>query len=100
MLQLTQAAANQIGEARQAQGIPDGFGLRVFGEPRPGGEMAVNLGFAEVPAEDDQVGEYADTRLFVAPDVADPLDSKVLDVEETPSGAALVLRDQPADPQT
>ena len=97
MLQLTNAAAAQIGEARRAQGLPETAGLRVFGEPRPGGEIAVGLTFAEVPAEDDQVTEQEGTRLFVAPEVAGPLSSAALDVAETPEGVKLVLTEQEAE---
>src|SRR5918999_6254367 len=100
MLQLTHAAAAEIGEARRAQGLPDTFGLRVFGEPRSGGEMAVGLTFAEVPAEDDQVTEQEGTRVFVAPEVAGPLSSAALDVAHTPEGTKLVLMDQGAAGET
>ena len=94
MLQLTHAAAAQVAEARQAQGVPETFGLRVFGQPRSGGEMALGLAFAEVPAEDDQVTEQEGTRVFLAPEVIEPLASAALDVEETPDGAKLVLTQQ------
>ena len=94
MLQLTHAAANQIAEARQAQGLPETAGLRVFGEPRPGGELALGLTFAEVPAEGDEVTEQEGTRMFIAPEVAEPLASAALDVQETADGAKLILKDQ------
>lgn len=94
MLQLTHAAAAQVAEARQAQGLPETVGIRVFGESRSEGEMAVALTFAEVPAEDDQVTERDGTRMFVAPEVAEPLSSAALDVEPTPQGAKLVLTPQ------
>jgi iron-sulfur cluster assembly protein len=96
MLQLTHAAAAEIGEVRRAQGLPDTVGLRVFGEPRAGGEMALGLTFAEVPAEDDQVTEQEGTRVFIAPEVAAPLSSAALDVAETPEGTKLVLTEQEA----
>ena len=94
MLQLTHAAANQIAEARQAQGLPETAGLRLFGEPRPGGELALGLTFAEVPAEGDEVTEQEGTRMFIAPEVAEPLASAALDVQETADGAKLILKDQ------
>ena len=90
-MQLTHAAAAQVTAARQAQGLPETFGLRVFGEPQSGGGLAVGLTFAEVPAEGDEVTEQEGTRVFVAPEVVGPLASAALDVEETPRGAKLVL---------
>lgn len=94
MLQLTPAAATQVAQARQSQGIPEGFGLRVFGEPQPGGGISLGLAFAEVPAEDDQVSQQEGTPVFVAPEVVEPLASAALDVEETPEGVKLILIEQ------
>ena len=94
MLKLTNAAASQVAEARQAQGLPETAGLRVFGEPQPGGGMTVGLTFAEVPAADDEVTEQEGTRVFVAPEVVGPLSSAALDVKDTPEGVQLVLTEQ------
>lgn len=94
MLQLTSAAATQVAQARQTQGVPDTFGLRVFGEPQPGGGISLALAFAELPAEDDQVSEQEGTRIFVAPEVVEPLATAALDVEETVDGVKLVLTEQ------
>lgn len=91
MLEVTQAAAVQLAEARQSQGLPETVGIRIFGESRPEGEVGVGLAFAEVPAGDDQVTEKDGTRVFVAPEVAEALASSALDVQETPEGARLVL---------
>jgi Fe-S cluster assembly iron-binding protein IscA len=93
-MQLTHAAAQQVTSAREAQGVPDSFGLRVYGEPQPSGATALGLAFAPVPAEDDEVSEQQGLRVFVAPEVAGPLASAALDVEETPEGAKLVLTQQ------
>jgi Fe-S cluster assembly iron-binding protein IscA len=94
MLQLTHAAAAQLAEARQAEGFPETVGVRVFGERRAEGELAVSLTFAEVPAEDDQVTERDGTRVFVAPEVQGALESVALDVEQTADGSKLVLTPQ------
>ena len=94
MLQLTNAAAAQVAETRQSAGLPDTYGLRLFAEPQPGGGISLGLTFAEVPAEDDQVSEQEGTRLFLAPEVVEPLSSAALDVQETPEGAKLVLTTQ------
>ena len=91
MLQLTHDAAAQITRVRHAQGLPESFGVRVFGERIAEGGMDVGLTFAEVPAEDDEVVEQEGTLMFVAPEVAGPLSSAALDVQQTQEGARLVL---------
>ena len=93
-MQLTQAAARRVTSAREAQGVPDSFGLRVYGEPQESGATALGLAFTPVPAEDDEVSEQEGLRVFVAPEVAGPLASAALDVEETPEGVKLVLTQQ------
>jgi Fe-S cluster assembly iron-binding protein IscA len=94
MVQLTQAAAAQVAQTRKSAGVPETYGLRFFGEPQAGGGITLGLTFAEVPAEDDQVTEQQGTRLFVAPEVIEPLASAALDVEDTPEGAKLVITRQ------
>ena len=94
MLQLTHAAATQVAQARESQGLPDTFGLRIYGEQKSGGGMSLSLAFAETPAPDDQVTEQQGTKLFLAPEVVEPLAAAALDVQETPDGAALVLTAQ------
>ena len=94
MLQLTSAAATQLAQARESQGLPETFGLRVFAEPQPDGGVGLGLAFAEVPAEDDQVSEQEGTRIFVAPEVVEPLATAALDVEETAEGVKLILTEQ------
>src|SRR3989442_9529205 len=91
MLQLTHDAATELADARRAQGLAETCGIRVFGEPQSGEELAIGITFAEVPAEDDQVTEREGTRLFVAPEVAAPLSSAALDVQRTPEGTQQVL---------
>lgn len=85
MLQCTQAAATTLREVRQTQGLPESYGIRVFGASGPEGEVGLGIGFAEQPAEGDQVAESAGTKLFVAPEVADDLSEMALDVVPTPS---------------
>ena len=98
MLQLTHAAAAELAGTRQAQGLPDTAGIRVYGEPTPQGELALGVTFAEVPAEDDQVSETDGMRLFVAPEVAEPLATAALDVTHTSEGTKLVIaKQEPGD---
>ena len=85
MLQCTQAAASTLREVRETQGLPDSYGIRVFGASGPEGEVGLGIGFAEQPAAGDEVGESAGTRLFVAPEVADNLADMALDVVPAPA---------------
>jgi len=85
MLQCTQAAAATLREVRQTQGLPESYGIRVFGASDPEGKVGLGIGFAEEPAQGDQVGESAGTRLFVAPEVADNVADMALDVVPPPS---------------
>ena len=94
MLLLTRAAATEVAQARESQGLPDTYGLRVFAEPQPDGGISLGLTFAEVPAEDDQVTEQEGTRIFLASEVVEPLAFAALDVAETPEGTKLVLTEQ------
>jgi len=94
MLQLTPAAATQLAQVRQAQGLPETFGLRVFGQPRPGGEMGYELTFAPFPAEDDEVTEQAGTLVFLAPEVTEVLSLASLDVEDSQNGTKFVITRQ------
>jgi Fe-S cluster assembly iron-binding protein IscA len=92
MLQVTDRAATVLKQARSRQGVPDNFGLRV--KPPVSDESGIQFEFTAGPATDDEVGETSGLRLFVAPEVADPLAEQVIDARNSPSGSSLVLRDQ------
>ena len=93
MFQVSTAAATQLLEARRERSLPETAGLRVFGEPREGGAVALGLAFTELPAEDDQVTDADGLPVFVGPEVAEVLSSVTLDVETTPEGPRLTLTD-------
>jgi Fe-S cluster assembly iron-binding protein IscA len=52
------------------------------------------LGLTEAPAEGDEVTDQAGTEIYIAPEVAEPLAGTVLDIEQTPEGAQLILKPQ------
>ncbi len=91
MLQVTSTAANVLAEARQAQELPEEYGVRVFAHPDESGEAALALAFAEQPAEGDLVTEQDGTEIYVAPELAEPLAGSTLDVTEGPDGPELTL---------
>jgi Fe-S cluster assembly iron-binding protein IscA len=84
MLQVTSSAASTLAGARAQQGLPDHFGVRIFGATTtPDTKSSYQFGFVEEPETNDQVAEAEGTRVFVAPEVADSLEHAVLDIEET-----------------
>src|SRR5205823_4281327 len=94
MLLLTPAAAAQVAEVRRTRGLSNDVGLRISGEARDGGGLAVGLAFADVPAAGDEVTEQEGTRVFLAPEVIEPLAAVALDVEQTADGTRLILTHQ------
>lgn len=94
MLQISDGAVRLLQETRSEQGVPESYGLRVFGRSDQTGGIQVHLTFTEEPEEGDQVIEQAGTELYLAPEVAEPLDNAVLDVADEEAGPELVLRQQ------
>jgi Fe-S cluster assembly iron-binding protein IscA len=92
MLQITQDAAMLIRQAREERGISDHAILRIDRGSGNHDTTAFRLGFVdEVPAG-DQVGESAGVSVCIAGPLAEELDDKVLDVQQTGGEAGLVLR--------
>ncbi|MPY91974.1 MAG: hypothetical protein GEV08_02605 [Acidimicrobiia bacterium] len=99
MLQFTQTAASVLQGARSQQGLPDTYGVRVFAAKTAEDEMALQIGFAEVPAEGDHVARQHEPPLFISGEIAEQLSDVEIDVVPDPSsdgqGAPqLVLRPQ------
>ena len=96
MLQITHDAAELLTELRKGQDLPEDHGLRVFAEStEPAGEMTIGLGFTDAPAQGDQVTEQEGLKVFVAPELAAPLQDAAIDVTKADDGASrLVFRPQ------
>lgn len=95
MLQITHAAAELLSEIRREQDVPDDHGLRVFAETATADEVSIGLGFTDAPGDGDQVTEQDGLKVFVAPEVAEPLTDTAIDVTPASNGAArLVFRPQ------
>ena len=90
-MQVTSDAANVLAEARDAQELPEEYGVRVFAQADESGQAALALAFAEQPAEGDQVTEQDGTEIYVAPELAEPLAGSTLDVTDGPDGPELTL---------
>jgi len=58
-------------------------------------EITIGLGFTDTPADGDHVTEQDGLRVFVAPELAAPLEDAAIDVTAEDDGAArLVFRPQ------
>lgn len=97
MLQITPSAAALLSDIRQGSDVPDSYGLRVYPEAAEAGEVTIGLGFTEEPATGDQVMEQEGLRVFVAPELAAPLDQAAIDVTDQEGAARLVFRPQDGD---
>ena len=94
MLQITHGAATFLSELRRGQDVPDTYGLRIFPESTQPDEITVALGFTDAPADGDHVTEQDGLRVFVAPELAAPLEDAAIDVSANEGAPHLVFRPQ------
>ncbi len=94
MLQITHDAATFLSELRRGHDMPDTYGLRVFPESTAPGEVSIGLGFTDTPLEGDHVTEQDGLRVFVAPELAEPLDDAQIDVAGESGTPRIVFRPQ------
>lgn len=97
MLQITQGAAALLSELRQGQDVPEDYGLRVFPETNQPGEVTIGLGFTDQPAAGDQVAEQEGMKVFVAQELAEPLEDAAIDVTDEGGESRLVFRPKQDD---
>src|ERR671918_463972 len=87
MLHVTSQAAETLNRAREKEGLPENFGVRIFAAPDPSANSqqatVYGFGFVDGPQEGDAVGQTEGTPYYVAPEVADSLNDVVLDVAES-----------------
>jgi Fe-S cluster assembly iron-binding protein IscA len=94
LLQITPDAATFLSELRRGHDMPDTYGLRVFPESTAPGEVSIGLGFTDTPLDGDQVTEQDGLRVFVAPELAQPLDDAEIDVAGEDGTSRIVFRPQ------
>lgn len=83
MLQVSSSAASMLANVRVQRGLADDVGIRISAAPATDGNGTnLRLGFVEAPLEGDQVTETEGTRVFVAPELAEALDTAMLDTAE------------------
>lgn len=98
MLQMTDRAADLLRNLRQEADLPDETGVRVYSEVGPAGEPTLSIGFTPEPLPTDTVSEQSGMRLFVAPEIAGPLDAAVMDVIAENGESQLIFRPAEAQP--
>jgi Fe-S cluster assembly iron-binding protein IscA len=99
MLQVTDAAVSVIKKALLPEGAspaPEAAAraIRIQAGATQDGQQAITFKPVDEPEAGDAAGEASDLDVFVAPELAAPLESAVLDAHETPQGAQVFLRDQ------
>jgi Fe-S cluster assembly iron-binding protein IscA len=82
MVRVSNTAVALFEETRRNQGIPESYGVRIFGEENQQGGVDIRLKFTDDPGLADQHVEEHGTQFFVAPEVAAPLEDSVIDVDE------------------
>lgn len=96
MFELTSRAAAALADARARKGLADKTAIRISASKSGNGSSATQRGyqlrFASRPAPDDLMVEQAGTKVFLAADLAEPLEASVLDMVDTERGKRLVLR--------
>lgn len=93
MLQVTEAAASVLRQTVEAPEAP-GSAVRIHPVQTPGGETGISFEPVSTAKEGDTEGQAPGLDVFVAPELADPLDEAVLDARQTQEGAELFLRPQ------
>ena len=99
MLQVTDAAVSVLKSAVLREGEPmqqpdPARAVRIRPAVRDDGRQTITLQPVTGPEPGDAPAEATDLDVFVAPELAGPLDASVLDVEPTPEGPELFLREQ------
>jgi Fe-S cluster assembly iron-binding protein IscA len=99
MLQVTDAAVSVFKKAllpESASQAPEAAAraIRVQTGATQDGQQAITFTAVDGPQAGDAASEASDLDVFVAPELAEPLESAVLDARETPQGAQVFLRDQ------
>lgn len=95
MLQLSEAAASHLDEARSQQGLPETCGVRFSAKSTDDGRASLEIAFVETPGPDDETAVQHGLNTFVAPEVSEPLAAAELDVGTDPTNERqLVLKPQ------
>ena len=92
MLEMTSRAATLLSDLRRESEIPNEAGVRVYSDKNDEGQPTVAIAFAADPMPGDEIAETGGIRLFVSPEVAEPLSEAVIDVTGDDGASQLVFR--------
>jgi iron-sulfur cluster assembly protein len=96
LLALTDSAVEAVKHIVSSSEEPsETGGLRLVGE-QVGTQTNFQLSVVPLPAEDDEVIEEQDARIFLEPEAASLLDDKVLDATVEQNTVAFTIADQAA----
>ena len=93
MLQVTDRAVSVFKKVLE-KGDDEAEGIRLVQNEQPDGSMTVGVEMIREPAPSDEAAEASGLTIVVQKELAPQLDDAVLDAEETPTGADLVVRPQ------
>jgi iron-sulfur cluster assembly protein len=93
LLALTDSAVQAVKHIVSSSEASETGGLRLFAE-QVGTQTNFELSVVPLPAEDDEVIEEQDARVFLEPEAASLLDNKVLDANVAQNQVAFTIADQ------
>ena len=96
MLTITENAEHALDAVVAAEDAPEGAGVRISQGVGADGQPAVGLALAPAPEPGDAVVDDANVPVFLASEVADLLDDKILDAEVDGDQIAFRLGEQPS----
>jgi Fe-S cluster assembly iron-binding protein IscA len=92
MLQLSHEAVALLSRVQRAQGLPESYWLRVYGQPVGDIGTAVHVAFIQAPEPGDQVASHDGMQVSVDQTLARPLSRAFIDVEHDENRERLVLK--------
>ena len=96
MLTITEQAEEALDAVVAAENAPEGAGIRISQGMAADGQPAMGLALAAAPEPGDAVVEDTNVPVFLAPEVAELLDDKVLDAQVEGDQIAFRLGEQPS----
>ena len=97
MLTITENAEQALDAVAAAENVPEGAGVRISQGVGANGQPAVGLALVPGPQPGDAVVDDANVPVFVAAEVADMLDDKILDAQVQGEEIAFRLAEQPPE---
>lgn len=96
MFEVTSRAAAALAHSRSQIGLNDTIAIRISAsESGNGSSGGYQLRFASHPSAGDVVLESAGTKVFLASQIVEPLETSILDTVDTPQGEKLILKHRP-----